>query len=259
MEQDCLSHHGIKGQKWYVRRFQNKDGSLTSAGRKRYAEDSKEQKKKTDNNISSDSKKKNISEMSDEELRTAINRVKLENDYKQYVEGSKKEEVSTWKHTAYQTAKKVVFEPAVDAMAKGVRNTLDKKVADLTKDEKNKISSLLKKNIQDLNPEQLKKVVDYKDLEKRYNDHKERNSVEEKESKRIDFEQKKINLEKNQMSRDIMENQLKKSKAEADAAVERLNAMKQTEDIDRKIREGQEAVRQVFNAALALPAPEDDD
>ena len=31
-----LYHHGIKGQKWGVRRFQNKDGSLTSAGKKRY-------------------------------------------------------------------------------------------------------------------------------------------------------------------------------------------------------------------------------
>ena len=31
-----LYHHGIKGQKWGVRRFQNKDGSLTKAGRERY-------------------------------------------------------------------------------------------------------------------------------------------------------------------------------------------------------------------------------
>lgn len=31
-----LMHHGIKGQRWGVRRFQNEDGSLTNAGRKRY-------------------------------------------------------------------------------------------------------------------------------------------------------------------------------------------------------------------------------
>jgi hypothetical protein len=33
---DELYHHGIKGQKWGVRRFQNEDGSLTPAGKKRY-------------------------------------------------------------------------------------------------------------------------------------------------------------------------------------------------------------------------------
>lgn len=33
-----LIHHGIKGQKWGVRRFQNRDGSLTIAGRARYNE-----------------------------------------------------------------------------------------------------------------------------------------------------------------------------------------------------------------------------
>lgn len=31
-----LYHHGIKGQRWGVRRYQNKDGTLTAAGRKRY-------------------------------------------------------------------------------------------------------------------------------------------------------------------------------------------------------------------------------
>ena len=31
-----LYHHGIKGQRWGVRRFQNEDGSLTDAGKKRY-------------------------------------------------------------------------------------------------------------------------------------------------------------------------------------------------------------------------------
>lgn len=34
-----LYHHGIKGMKWGVRRYQNKDGSLTNAGKKRYSKE----------------------------------------------------------------------------------------------------------------------------------------------------------------------------------------------------------------------------
>lgn len=36
MNKTYLVHHGIKGQRWGVRRFQNTDGSLTSAGKRRY-------------------------------------------------------------------------------------------------------------------------------------------------------------------------------------------------------------------------------
>lgn len=35
-EYNSIYHHGIKGQHWGVRRFQNEDGSLTPAGQKRY-------------------------------------------------------------------------------------------------------------------------------------------------------------------------------------------------------------------------------
>ena len=34
--EDELRHHGIRGQQWGIRRYQNKDGSLTKAGQKRY-------------------------------------------------------------------------------------------------------------------------------------------------------------------------------------------------------------------------------
>ena len=42
MDHYYLAHHGIKGQKWGVRRFQNEDGSLTSSGKKRYLKNMKE-------------------------------------------------------------------------------------------------------------------------------------------------------------------------------------------------------------------------
>lgn len=45
--QNYLAHHGIKDQKWYVRRFQNEDGSLTPAGKERYGEWQPGKRKKT--------------------------------------------------------------------------------------------------------------------------------------------------------------------------------------------------------------------
>ena len=41
---NSLQHHGIKGQKWGIRRFQKKDGSLTPEGRKRYDDEPGERK-----------------------------------------------------------------------------------------------------------------------------------------------------------------------------------------------------------------------
>ena len=75
-----LQHHGIKGQKWGIRRFQNKDGSLTPAGRKR-------QKQNDDVPVHEDYSKshntKSVKSMSDKELRDRINRLSMERQYAQ--------------------------------------------------------------------------------------------------------------------------------------------------------------------------------
>lgn len=42
MHNSELYHYGVPGMKWGRRRYQNKDGSLTAAGRKRYDRDAKE-------------------------------------------------------------------------------------------------------------------------------------------------------------------------------------------------------------------------
>lgn len=45
MEYDVICHHGVKGMRWGIRRFQKKDGSLTLAGkRRRRAEDAEKEK-----------------------------------------------------------------------------------------------------------------------------------------------------------------------------------------------------------------------
>lgn len=78
METDVLVHHGIKGMKWYQRRYQNKDGSLTPQGKIRYGAVYKKGSKPSE---SSKPKTKSVSEMSDQELQAAINRKRLEVEY----------------------------------------------------------------------------------------------------------------------------------------------------------------------------------
>lgn len=74
----ALAHHGILGQKWGIRRFQNPDGSLTEEGRKRYS--------KSFENAHEDYKKahrgKSVKTMSDTELKAVNNRLQMERQYR---------------------------------------------------------------------------------------------------------------------------------------------------------------------------------
>lgn len=54
-EYNYLCHHGILGMKWGIRRFENRDGSLTPAGKARYADDKVGGSKKSESALTKES------------------------------------------------------------------------------------------------------------------------------------------------------------------------------------------------------------
>ncbi len=92
-----IAHFGTRGMKWGIRKYQNRDGSLTPAGRARYGKGQSTPRSRfsqkssiTKTSVAKSENtprpaKKKMSEMSDEELRNEINRLSLEKQYKQLV------------------------------------------------------------------------------------------------------------------------------------------------------------------------------
>lgn len=183
-----LYHHGVKGQRWGVRRYQNKDGSLTSYGKNRYAKElakleaekervrqqeqtAKKMKKLDDMRKDIDERKKalnpddtpesakqqkapsvpkkrKLSELSNEDIQAKIDRMNLENKYKELAQAqidavSKKEVSKGRKFTEEvleKAGKNIATQAAAWAMGTGVN-----KLIEATIGEKNAVDP---KNIQ---------------------------------------------------------------------------------------------------------------
>lgn len=80
MDNNELTHHGVKGMKWGVRKMKTAKGAAESAS-KALNEGSKIAGTINGRGHASKAVKKQLSEMSDQELRERINRINMENTY----------------------------------------------------------------------------------------------------------------------------------------------------------------------------------
>ena len=135
MNETVLQHWGIKGMKWGIRRYQNKDGTLTALGRKREREmndklksankelkalraENEQLKKHTSANS------RRVNELSNEEIVARIERLKLE---KSYADAYAQVHPNTDKpHPAKAFAKKILNEAVVPSLTNIGKSYIEK-------------------------------------------------------------------------------------------------------------------------------------
>lgn len=228
---DELFHHGTKGMKWGIRRFQNKDGSLTAAGKKRRSlgktiHDYKVNKKRKAslekareakaNKLKEEEKRKKAYEegrlspkkMTDDELKKSISRLQAEQSYQEALletRPMRRLMNKTWKEAIVpgitEAGKELVKKSLIEYGGKALG--LDKKEAksavDIAKDEYQLLD--YKKKIEDLkNPKKnLDDIIKELDDETKYREAVRKN----KNAKDSDYMTKKTESEKAEMQSKI--------------------------------------------------------
>ena len=116
-----LMHYGVLGMKWGIRRYRNKDGTLTTAGKKRLSKD-KDKAEKKERKVAL----KNRRSLSDVDLKKKIERLKMEKEFKNLTE----EDISPGRKYVGEimssAGKKALTVVAAGTMAYGVKVAMTK-------------------------------------------------------------------------------------------------------------------------------------
>ncbi len=162
--EDDLRHWGIKGMKWGVRRYQNADGTLTAAGKKRY------------------SNSENVRDISTDELRKKVNRLNNEQRYMELTRSSssgisktadsveRASKTATDINKVYKVTKgdnnpySKVAGQGIDAAARTAR--LTKKIDTSVRSKKD--ANLATKRLEKMTDAELAREVDRLNLEQQY-------------------------------------------------------------------------------------------
>lgn len=190
-----LTHWGVRGMKWGVRRYQNKDGSLTPAGKKRRAKLEGELEKLGGTKKDTDGapRKKSISEMSNKELQEHTTRMQLEKNYydaqRQLVAANPKP-VSKGRQIAEEFINKAVIPATTNAGKAYIEKMMKEKMGIDTEDPVSKLEKTWKKLDYEQKIDKIKnpdKYMTWDDKTKQYDlERKQKSHAEEDAAKAKD-------------------------------------------------------------------------